>query len=383
MTNESEIPTEVLGSAFTIHSLNNYTNVYISSSVATLSLDSDDVGGMIHELHRETTRELAKGGVEYADLRWALTPRATHAEIAFVFDSTAAGSNHYGFELPKAWLSALWRHGPQRTAISQGDLLNAPPGWVWKELDEHFVRTNDFPRLATEQYYALYLTNMSRTQVSKMDAALRDSTAAYLGYIDCSTWTPLKSFMLLPQYAIRDGDALIVPADEDGLPHITPPTKDHDFRLVGVEQTLYGVVLDHRMDNGVPDWADEDSALTLTALGGGQSPLSRLKLDLDERRFTHLTSETDGHGASVRRAGLDGLNREELAQAIEAKIQSGLMFNLRFAHGTRDGQPAPENDALMFTVPVEFPDDTGTVRRYQVGIKYSPASHSGEVVTFH
>ncbi|MDN4465627.1 GNAT family N-acetyltransferase [Microbacterium aurantiacum] len=27
------------------------------------------------------------------------------------------------------------------------------------------------------------------------------------------------------------------------------------------------------MDNGVPEWADEDSALTLTALGGAQSPL--------------------------------------------------------------------------------------------------------------
>lgn len=85
----------------------------------------------------------------------------------------------------------------------------------------------------------------------------------------------------------------------------------------------------------------------------------------------------------MRKAGLDGLSPEELAQAIEAKIRSGLMFNLRFVHGTRDGEPAPENDALMFTVPVEFPDDTGTVRRYQVGVKYSPASHSGEVVTFH
>jgi hypothetical protein len=37
----------------------------------------------------------------------------------------------------------------------------------------------------------------------------------------------------------------------------------------------------------------------------------------------------------------------------------------------------------MFTVPVEFPDDSGKVRRYQVGIKYTPASHAGGVVTFH
>lgn len=383
MPSESESPTEATTSNFTIHSLNNYTNVYISSSAATLKLDSEDIGDLIHELHRETTRALTKGGVEYANLRWALTPRTTHAEVAFFFDSTAVGSNHYGFELLKAWLPALWRHGPQRTAISQGDILNAPPSWVWNELDEHLVRTKAFPHLATEQYYVLYLTNLAPTQVSAMDSALRDSSLAYLGYINCSTWTPLKSCMLLPQFAIRDGDALIVPADEDGSPHIAPPETDSAFRLVGVEQTLYGVTLDHRMDNGVPEWADEDSTLTLTALGGTLSPLSELKLSLDERRFAYLISEPAGHGSSVRRAGLDGLSCEQLVRAIEGKIRTGVMFHLRFVHGTRGGHPAPENDALMFTVPVEFADNAGKVRRYQVGIKYTPANHSGEVVTFH
>lgn len=370
-------------SGFTIHSLNNYTNSYVSSSATVLDLDSRHVGDLIHALHRETTRELAKGGVDYADLRWALAPRATHAEIAFLFDSNAVKSDHYGFDLSKAWLPPLYRHGPKRTAVSQGDLLNAPPRWVWKELREHLVRENEFPRLPTEQYFALYLTNVSPAQVGRMDAALREATVAYLGYVDCSTWTPLKFFMLLPQYAIRDGDALVVPANEDGSPHIIPPTEDHGFRLVGVDEALYGVVLDHRMDNGVPAWADEDSALTLTALGGRRRPLSWLKLRLTARRFTYLTSETNGHRTSVRRAGLDDLSREEFVQAIEGKIQSGLMFNLRFVHGTLHGEPAPENDALMFTVPVEFPDNAGKVRRYQVGIKFTPANHSGEIVTFH
>ncbi|NNG20563.1 hypothetical protein HJ590_13505 [Naumannella sp. ID2617S] len=119
MSSESDVPTDTTGPAFTIHSLNNYTNVYVSSSAAALDLDSKHVGDLIRALHRETTRELVKGGVEYADLRWALTPRATHAEVAFVFDSTAAGSDHYGFELSKSWLPALWRHGPQPGSAGQ------------------------------------------------------------------------------------------------------------------------------------------------------------------------------------------------------------------------------------------------------------------------
>jgi hypothetical protein len=383
MPSEPETESTVPDGTFTIHSLNNYTNVFISSTAEALDLNSDDIGDLIHVLYNDVTRGLAKGGVDYADLRWALTPRSSHAEIAFVFDSTAAGSDHYGFEISKAWLPALWQHGPKRTAISQGDIGDAPSSWVWSELDAHLVREGDFPHLSTEQYYVVYFTNVNPAQVRAMDAALRDSTGAYMGYVDCSTWTPLKLCMLLPQYAIREGDALVVPTDEEGWPHIAPPEGGHGFRLVGVEDTLYGVVLDHRMDNGVPEWADSDSALGLTALGGAQAPLRDLHLELDERRFEYLTRHEDGHGASVRRAGLHGLSRDDLARAIMTKVESGLTFNLRFVRGTRGDEPAPENDALMFTVQVEFPDDAGKIKRYQVGIKYTPSRHTGEVVTFH
>lgn len=371
------------GDEFVIHSLNNYTNVFLSSTARMLNLGDREIEHVVYQLRRDASSELLRGGIRYDDLRWALTPRATHSEVAFVFDSTATGSNHYGLEISKAWLPALWSHGPKRTTISRGDLLEVPSTWVWRELDEHLVRTAHVPELATEQYFVVYLTNLSPTQVSAMDAALGQSTSAYLGYLDCSTWTPLKSCMLLPQFAIRDHDALIMPTDEDGIPHTRLPEVDCDFRLVGVEETLYGVVLDHRMDNGVPEWADEDSALTLAALGGARSPVRDLELELDQGRFIYLTSDSAGHGASVRRAGLLGLTREELVRVIQTKVAGGLIFNLRFKHGTRDGKPAPENDALMFTVQVELPDEAGKVRRYQVGIKYKPASHTGDVVTFH
>ncbi len=56
MSSRSEVPTGTTGPAFTVHSLNNYTSVYISSSAAALDLGSKHVGDLIRELHRETTR---------------------------------------------------------------------------------------------------------------------------------------------------------------------------------------------------------------------------------------------------------------------------------------------------------------------------------------
>ena len=367
---------------FVIHSLNNYTNVFLSSTAKAFDLETFEIEKVIHQLHDSATSELDRYGVRYADLRWALTPRMSHAEVALVFDSTATGSDYYGREISKAWLPALWTHGPKRTAISHGDLLGMPSSWVWRQLEMHLVRPGDFPHVATEQYFVVYLTNVSPTQTAALYAALHQSSPAHIGHVDCSTWIPLKTCMLLPQFAIRDREKLIVPADEVGIPHIRLPDTHSEFQLVGIEDTVYGVVLDHRIDNGVPEWADEDSALTLAALGGSGSPLHRLELNLDQRRFDHLTSDA-AHGASFRRAGLRGLTRDELVRAIQAKVAVGLVFHLRFVRGTRDGEPAAENDALMFTVQVEFPDDTATVRRFQVGIKYRPADHLGEVVTFH
>lgn len=369
--------------SFAIHSLNNYTNSFVSSMIATFDLDSTGVRDVLEELYRQTVTQLTAAGVNYADLRWALTPRTTHFEIAYLFDSTRVESSSYGREIAESWLPALWSHGPKRTAISHGDLVHAPSWWVWKELSLYLTQTREFARLSTEQYYVVYFTNLSASQVGKMDTALRKLTPTYLGYIDCSTWIPLKSCMLLPQYAIRNEDALIVPLDDSGSPHFTPPGIAGRFRLVGVTEELYGVVLDHRMDNGVPEWADRDSTIALTMLGGKQLSMQRLRIELDERRFDYLVSESKGHGASVRRAGLGSLSRRELVQAVESKIRNSLIYNLRFVDGTRAGEPAPENDAWMFSVQVELPDESKRVRRYQVGIKYKPRSHVGELVTFY
>lgn len=368
-------------SEFVLHSINNYTNILLSSMTDALDLDSRDIATVIRQLHDAATRILRRRGLRYDDLRWALTPRTSHAEIAFVFDATATGSDSYGPEIMKTCLPALEAHGPKRTAISRGDLVGMPSDWTHRELERLLVRTGDIPARATNEYFVVYFTNMSPTQTAAMESTLRKSPA-FIGYLDCSTWTPLKAWMLLPQFAIRVDNKLIVSTDEDGTPHDRFPDGTKGFELVGVEDTTYGVVLSHRIDNGVPEWADDDSKLTLAAIGGSGLPLRTLELDFDQRRLDHLTSD-EAHGASFERAGLKGLPREAVIGAIKAKIPAGLVFNLRFTRGTRNGEPAPENDAFMFTVQVEFPDAAATVRRYQVGIKYQPIKHRGEVVTFH
>lgn len=95
---------------------------------------------------------------------------------------------------------------------------------------------------------------------------------------------------------------------------------------------------------------------------------------------------TGKHEASVKEAGLLGLSADELTKALRTRMERGFMYNLRWVLGTKveDGTsvPWPANDALLFNVRIEFVAADGTLRLYTLGLKYTPASHDGEVVTF-
>ena len=45
--------------------------------------------------------------------------------------------------------------------------------------------------------------------------------------------------------------------------------------------------------------------------------------------------------------------------------------------------PDASLDAMMFTVQLEFPDASGAVKRYELGVKYRPETHTAEIVTFY
>lgn len=217
--------------------------------------------------------------------------------------------------------------------------------------------------------------------MTAIDAALATTIDAYLVYVDCSTWNPLKAGLFLPQVGLRLRDQIITGADDGGTANqVGYPFEDSGFKVVGVPEELYGPFLGHRIDNGLPAWADKDSAISLTVLGGDLRPATTRAVVIDESRIEYLEN---GHTESLSRAGLAHLDKDDLAEAIGQKFANGLIYNLRFIEGSRNGIPAPDLNAMMYSVQVEFPDDAGDVKRNQFGLKYLPDTHTSEVVTFY
>lgn len=372
---------ELLDRPFTIHALNNYTNLGLTNFVDELGLAPEHVRTLLRVQHHRLMNDLHSAGIAYSELGPALVPKPGRSEAAFVFDSTQVTNGMYGYSFAEKWIPALQQYGPQKTVIRVGDILTLPSPIVWRLLEKTLIGSSDFPRQARELYFAVYITNLSPTQIRDMHGALTSTATGYLGYVDCSTWNLLKAGLHLPQVGLRIRDSVITETDDGGTANqVGYPFEENGFRIVGIDDELYSTFLCHRLDNGVPSWADDDSSIALTVLGGDRRPIASTDVVIDDGRIRYLGAN---HGKSLSRAGLDGLGREALATAIRAKFKNGLIYNLRFTLGMRDGVPDSTLNAMMYSVQVEFPDASGTTRRYQVGLKYTPDSHLSEVTTFY
>lgn len=367
---------------FTIHHVNNYTYMGLTGMVDYFTMAPKVVGNVIREAYREVTAELNTAGVEYSQLGSALTPRRDRYEVAYIFDSTQAENQWlYGYSYADKWIPILKRFGPRTTTVSAGDISELPSELVWQVLERRLVGAADFPRLYTTSYYVIYVTNLSQGQVGRVDEALTAATSGYLGYVDCSTWNPLKLGLYLPQVALRVGDTIVTAADEDGIANLPGyPFEESGFRIVGVCEEHYHFLLESCFDNGIPEWAEKDSSTTLTALVGNLEPLATSEVLIHSRRLEYLKAT---HRDAFVGAGFAGLTEAEVAAAISAKLSAGLVHNLRFKLGTDLVDSSRVWHAFMFSVQVEFPTATGQVRRYQVGLKYDPGTHTSEIATFY
>ncbi|MGX7697706.1 hypothetical protein ACWPN4_22745 [Gordonia polyisoprenivorans] len=366
---------------FTIHSLNNYSNIAFTSLIDRFDLQCDQVQTMLRHDHKLLVAQLKAKSIDYGQLSNALVPKAGRHEVAFVFDSMRSERASYGYDFAQSWVPVLRQYGSDKSALRAGDVAGLPDRFLWQEFAHRLVGPGIWPRLPASCYFIVYMTNLSAAQRTNIAAALLNASGGYLGYVDCSTWSPLKAGLYLPQVGLRLHDDIICDMDLDGDVNLFGyPYEASGFRVIGIDESLYGPFLTHRLDNGIPEWADVDSSVALSLLGGKLQPATTTRVVIDERRITYLNRE---HHNSLRTAGLSDLNINALADAIKAKLTNGIIYNLRFRLGTRNDQPAPELDAMMYSVQVEFPDDGGLVRRYQVGMKYTAETHTSEMVTFY
>ena len=137
-----------------------------------------------------------------------------------------------------AELRQLMQKLPEETRGQlQVTLVSVDPN---RDTPEQLVRPSEQVThwLSPEQYFFVYFTNVSNAQLAVLDREMRTESAAYLGYVDCSGWTPLKTGLALPQVALRLDKKIITAEDDDGNANLHGYRFDEfGYEVVGVTRT--------------------------------------------------------------------------------------------------------------------------------------------------
>lgn len=381
---------------FEIHTLNNYSHTLLRVIMAEMDLTAGQMADLIQETHGQISRELEGLGLSYLDagLKPAITPRPGKLEIAFVFNTGVIDDGFYGMPIAAAWIPSLRLAAPKSSnSILSGDLTSHLPSRdVFNAMTSRLVERRPYLFRVPNQFHVIYITNLTSSQVATLDEELFTRTESYVGYADCSVWSPFKQALFLPALAVRLRNNVLMPGSEetDRANPLDYPFAENGFTVRQVDVDLFDMYLHFKIDNRVPSRQQIDGAFSLMGLSRQLQPLATLALEIDESRFTYLLKEgAKGHGASIRRAGLGGLTREGLAELVRAQIAKSLIFSLRARAGSRTGPngartPDPSLDALLFSVQIEVPAEDSVVSdpiRLMVGVKYFPEDHHGELIT--
>ncbi|MFC8898525.1 hypothetical protein [Streptomyces cinereoruber] len=370
---------ELLASPFRIHVVANHNGSFLTDTQRMFGLDHDQFHRMMRAAHHQLVTDLAGKGVDYDQLAKALTPTSKRKEVAYLFHSPTASelsNGFYGRHIAEAWIPALPK--PKNTvpvnAIAHGDILWGIVAEVDAAMRQHAVihRTLDFQ--SPQLIYCVYITNLSPQQVRDIDAAVH-THPAYLGYVDCTTRTPLKEFLgpSLPQVGLRAGDLILEGVDGDVPNARAFPFEENGYRPVGVRQDLYLPFLRFRINTRLTGMDSSEKYAALTTLSPDASLIQSPHIRMTPRRYGYLHDPRERHLGQLQIAGLADLSQAELEARLSELAAEGHVYRLEYN---------AEHDVLKYNVLIEIETGDGDYKSFVLVLKLHRADKRVELVTF-
>lgn len=308
----------------------------------------------IQAVRRDVEAALKLKNISYEALRAALVPDPRRREIAFVFESGAAGGDDYGsafFELYMPLFNVRSDH-----SVLDGDYLTHRPE-DRQLLADAFKEAVRAVRPVTyrhaEQFYLVYINNLTAAMVEGFDTGLR-GCPAYVGYADMTYGSTFKYLVstMLPLAFIKHGRAIIL-GHEDDVPNnedsnlIGWPFAQFGYRVRSIQSYLVGTLLTFKIECPVFDPDDADTQISLNAISGTPLPLNTFSIEVEAAKLAYLKREKAG---SLHRANLAEVTIEQLQRIIADRITQSYIYRLEYD---------AEHDAAKFNIIIEVPGIDG------------------------
>jgi len=356
-----------------IFTLEARTNVFLEAMRDHLSLSGGAVFRVIEESFSDLRGLLAQKGIDYSNLKRALVPDPKREEWGFLFDWALSLDPAYGREAMHALLPLL---GDQSThSVLCGD-------WLFKErfskVAAALPRAHIPPSLSSKSdggdtVFIIYLNNLKPASARRITDGLSRSSANYLGAVNLTYSSALKTILArsLVRVFIKHRRLVVQGVEDDRPTNDDTSLLSYEFYRFGLQNRnvpgwLYGIFLSYKIESP-PLPGERDAEFALNALCDHPVSLSECRIELEERKLEYLREQKKG---SLRRAGLEGLGRDEVVERIRGKLESNYVYNLS---RSRDGR------TLKVNVILEVADAI----RSLVALEYCPGQREVRVITFY
>ena len=359
-----------------IHTLNARGNVVLPVLREHFSWTDARTFREIQRFHRGLLDILDAKGIDYNQLRTALTPQPTKREVAFLFDEERCDNEVIpGVECADALFKLL--DTDTTHSILGGDLIDDKDEIARKLLSEAAVVARDLNVSHPCFCYVLYVNNLSRNAVKTIHHGLK-AHKAYLGYVPCTYASLAKTFisMSLTNLAIKHKNYVILGHEDD-----RPNSEDynlhlHDYTALGlnlksIQSSYFDTFLAYKIERMFLEESDDDLEIALRAMSEEAAPLADFNLLIEEAKFEYLQTVKLG---KLRRADIAELTKAELGEAIRKKLRSNYLYELEWV-------AEPTHQLSKFNVVLEFPRADGYPERLLVALEYKPAEKVLRLIT--
>lgn len=366
-----------------IHTLNARGNLLFAAIRQHYSWTDEKTFNEIQRTHTDFLEILSQKGINYDELRNALTPQTNKHEAAFLFDEHRCNPEQIpGVDAADAVLKLL----PAKTthSILGGELIGDDRDqFARRLLKEKAVILKDLDFKHPTFCYVVYVNNLSGEALAAIHEGLK-SHSGYLGYVPCTYASLTKTFvtMYLMNFGIRHKNIMILGHEDDRSNTENFNLHMHDYTVLGlkirsVQLIYFGIFLSYKPEQMQLKDSDDDLEIAVRAMSKEIAQFGDFTVFIEDKKFEYLTSEKDG---KLALAGLSHLTKTELEAAIRAKMRSNYLYNL-------DWRDVPATSASagykgsFFNILLEFPREAGEPERMTVALEYQPTSKRLRVVT--
>lgn len=334
----------------TIHTLDTRSYVMLEVTQKYFNLDSKTMYTEINKIFDNFIYFLKTKEISYESLKTCLTPSIKKNEMVLVFDRMKIESNWYGNSVFEKIIPIFEKDTSH--SILCGDYVGDTNSQDILKciLEESLEVTNIFNYQHSNQFYMVYLNNVSEFMMEKFNSGLKNYNA-YVGFINLTYKSHLKTYLALTLaptvIKYKENILNIVEGYEGYEGGYVPdenlygyPFEKFGFKCKGIPDDFYGLFLSYKIESEVINSFENDIKYSINSLTDKIIDLRDCKVIIEDSKYTYVHKEKENQ---LKKAEILTLDKFKLEKAIKDKIFSNYIYNMTY-----------NGHILKFNISIEF-----------------------------